>query len=111
MRDVDERDGDGDEVLPLFADHLALLHILAQVGFDLPADDLFEAAVILVNFQRHLLFTRFLQFLSALRLTPSRRLERRCWPRSSRRPWSRFRSTRSSSSSGPSPRRSSPASL
>src|SRR5262249_26897850 len=42
VRDVDRRDRDGDQVLPLLPDHLALLDVLAQVLLDPPADDLAE---------------------------------------------------------------------
>src|SRR5436309_10050619 len=38
----DLRDGDGDGVLPLLRDHLALRDVLAQVLLDLAADDLAE---------------------------------------------------------------------
>jgi len=51
VRDVDEGNGDGDGVLPPLAQHLALLHVAAQVGFDFPPDDLFEAPVVLMNLQ------------------------------------------------------------
>src|SRR5205823_8326756 len=51
--DVDARDGDGDEVLPLLPDHLPLLDVLAQVGLDAAADDLPEAAVVLLDLERH----------------------------------------------------------
>ena len=50
---VDEGDGDGDGVLPPLPQHLALLHVAAEIGLDLPADDLFEARMILVNLQGH----------------------------------------------------------
>src|SRR5262249_59596619 len=50
---VDEGNGDGDGVLPPLAQHLALLHVPSQIGFDLSADDLFEARVVLVDLQRH----------------------------------------------------------
>ena len=42
-----------DDVLALLADHLALRDVLAQVLLDLPADDLLEARVVLVDLQRH----------------------------------------------------------
>src|SRR4029078_4074057 len=45
---VDEGDGDGDGVLPPLPQHLPLLHVAAEIGFDLPADDLLEARVILM---------------------------------------------------------------
>src|SRR5436305_1560446 len=54
VRDVDARDGDGDEVLPLLPDHLPLLDVLAEIALDAPADDLPEAAVVLLDLQRHL---------------------------------------------------------
>src|SRR5262249_33715038 len=50
--DVDEGDGDGDGVLAPLPEHLAFLHVAAQVGFDLPPDDLLEARMILVNLRR-----------------------------------------------------------
>ena len=39
--------------LPFFADHLALRDVLAQVLFDLAADDLAEAAVVVIDLLRH----------------------------------------------------------
>ena len=43
--------------LPLLADHLALRDVLAQVLLDLAAHDLAEAAVVLVDSQRHQITT------------------------------------------------------
>ena len=53
VRDVDGRDGDGDQVLPLLPDHLPLLDVLAKVLLDPPADDLAKPAVVLFDLQRH----------------------------------------------------------
>ena len=53
VRDVDGRDGDGDEVLPLLADHLSLLDVLLEVALDAAADDVAEARVVLLDFQGH----------------------------------------------------------
>src|SRR5688500_11828580 len=50
---VDAADGDGDEVLALFADQLALGEELAKVFADAPFDDLAEALMIFVNLQDH----------------------------------------------------------
>jgi hypothetical protein len=49
--DVDEGNRDRDQVLSLLADHLTLLHVLAQIGLDLPTDDLLEPRVILMDLQ------------------------------------------------------------
>ena len=38
-RELDRRDRDGDDVLPLLSDHLAFLDVLAEVLLDLAADD------------------------------------------------------------------------
>ena len=38
---------------PFFPEHLALLNVAAEIGFDLSADDLFEARVVLMDLQRH----------------------------------------------------------
>src|SRR5262249_1333206 len=53
MRNVDERHRDRDHVLAPLADQLALLHVLLQIGFDLSADDLFEARMVLMDLQSH----------------------------------------------------------
>ena len=42
--DVDGGHGNGDDVLPLLAEHLALLDVLLEVLLDLPADDLRKRA-------------------------------------------------------------------
>src|SRR5580704_3765667 len=52
--DVDLRQGDGDQVLALAADQLALRDVLAQVLLDLAAHDVAEAAVVGIDPQRHL---------------------------------------------------------
>ncbi len=53
VRDVDGRDGDGDELLPLLPDQLALLDVLLEVPLDATADDVAEARVVLLDLQRH----------------------------------------------------------
>ncbi len=58
MGDVDERNRNGDHVLSALADHLPLLHVLAEIRLDLPADDFLEARVILVDLQRKPLLLR-----------------------------------------------------
>ena len=55
VRDVDLRQRDRDRVLALLRDHLALRDVLAQVLFDLAANDLAEASVIEVDLLRHLI--------------------------------------------------------
>ena len=52
-RDIDLRDGDGDEVLALPPDELALRDVLAQVLPDLAADDRAEPRVVLIDLQGH----------------------------------------------------------
>ena len=48
-RPVDLRQRDRDQILPLAPDQLALRDVLPQVLFDLPADDVAEAAVIRID--------------------------------------------------------------
>src|SRR5690606_38206386 len=50
---VDGRHRDGHEVLPLLADHLALLDEAPQVLLDLAAHDRLEAGVVLLDAERH----------------------------------------------------------
>jgi hypothetical protein len=52
-RDVDVRDGDGHDVLPLLAQHLAFRDVLAQVLANLPADDLPKPSVVLIDLEGH----------------------------------------------------------
>src|SRR6185312_8315635 len=52
-RDVDLRDRDRDQVLPLASDQLPLRDVLAEVLPDAPADDAAEPRVVLVDLQRH----------------------------------------------------------
>jgi hypothetical protein len=51
--DVDLRQGDGDHVLPLAADHLSVGDVLLEVLLDLPAHDVAEAAVVGIDAQGH----------------------------------------------------------
>jgi hypothetical protein len=53
VRDVDGGQRDRDRVLALLRDHLALRDVLAQVLFDLPADDLTEPAVVEIDLLAH----------------------------------------------------------
>jgi hypothetical protein len=53
LRVVDARHGDRDQVVPLFADHLAAADVLRQVRLDLPADDLAEPLQVLVDLLSH----------------------------------------------------------
>src|SRR6476620_9606342 len=53
VRHVELRQRDGDKVLPLAADHLAVRHIFPQVLSYLPANDLFEPRRVAVNFHDH----------------------------------------------------------
>src|SRR5262249_1358531 len=39
LRDADLRQGDRDQVLPLLADHLTAADVLAEIAFDLAAND------------------------------------------------------------------------
>src|SRR5690606_8769398 len=52
-RNVDEGDRDAQGILALAGEELAVLHVAAEVLFDLAADDLLEAAVVLVDPQAH----------------------------------------------------------
>src|SRR5262249_44269293 len=53
LRDLDLRQGDANEVLPLFADHLAAADVLRQVALDLAADDLLEPLMVALDFLSH----------------------------------------------------------
>src|SRR5262249_23147024 len=53
LRDLDLRQGNGDQVLPLLADHLAPADVLRQIALHLAADKLAEALVIAFDFLSH----------------------------------------------------------
>jgi len=52
--DIDLRDRNRNEILPLSTDHLPLRNVFAQVLPDTPADDVAESGMILVDLERHL---------------------------------------------------------
>ena len=53
LGDLDLRQGDGDELAPGLADHLAVRDVFPQVGLDLAADDLLEPVGVTINFSNH----------------------------------------------------------
>src|SRR5207249_4743127 len=53
LRDVDLRQGNRYQVVPLLADHLAAADVLAQIRFHLAADDFSKALVIALDLLAH----------------------------------------------------------
>src|SRR5205085_2631010 len=86
------RERDRNRILPLTADHLAVGDVLAKILPDLPADDLSEPRVILLD----LLDVR----IGPVHATPSTTPSRRCSRRTTARRTSRCRSIRSPSPAG-----------
>src|SRR6185295_11507855 len=88
VRDVDAGEGNGDEVLPLAADQLALGHEAPELFPDAPPHDLAEARVVGVDSHRRGPGTRTRVELAAAPrvLRPWRPRGRRCSRRSAGRP-------------------------
>src|SRR5437667_1075073 len=92
VRQLDLRDRNADEILPLLTDQLSLRNVSLQVLLDLAADDLPESKIILLDVEDH----TDLRF----QIIPSRLLARRCLPHNSTRRWRKRRNSCSSSSDG-----------
>ena len=110
VRQLDLRDRNADEILPLLTDQLSLRNVSLQVLLDLAADDLPESKIILLDVEDHT-DLRFETSNFEFQIIPSRLLARRCLPHNSTRRWRKRRNSCSSSSDGSSRRRSFPESL
>ena len=60
LRDLDLRQRNADEMLPLLADHLTARDVLTEVGFHLPSDNLAEALDIMIDLLAHSMCLYFL---------------------------------------------------
>src|SRR5436190_823893 len=99
VRQLDLRDRNADEILPLLADQLSLRNVSLQVLLDLAADDLPESKIILLDVENHT-DLRFETSNFEFQIIPSRLLARRCLPHNSTRRWRKCRNSCSSSSDG-----------